>query len=114
MQHICAGCKSPDAGRHGWDQKSVSGAADASWTMVQNMGVDHGRADVRVAREFLDSHDARSPGMPARCAPTAPASGKYRLDRLEGPSVVGLVHLVLHVLRVRDPVIGADDEDRPP
>ena len=82
--------------------------------MVQNMGVDHGRADVRVAREFLDSHDARSPGMPARCAPSFRASGQERLDRSQRPGVVGLLSLVLHVLRVRDPVIGADDKNRPP
>ena len=35
----------------------VDGAADGEGPLVQNMGVDHGRADILVAQEFLDCAD---------------------------------------------------------
>jgi len=37
--------------------QKVGGNADAQWTTVDHMGVDHGRLQVSVAQEFLNRAD---------------------------------------------------------
>lgn len=37
--------------------KTISGRADGTRPFVENVGVDHGRFEVTVAKEFLDGSD---------------------------------------------------------
>ncbi len=47
-----------DAGRFPWSQvHPVRWAADTRGPAVQDVGVDHGRADVGVTEQFLDGSD---------------------------------------------------------
>ena len=41
----------------GWDEQAVCRAADPSTTAAQDVGVDHGGADVAVPEELLDRPD---------------------------------------------------------
>jgi len=49
------------AGAGAWGQASVGRTADCAQATVQDVGVDHGRAEVLVAQKLLDGPDACQP-----------------------------------------------------
>ena len=63
--------------------QATRGAVDTTSTPVQNVGVDHGRADIVVAQELLDSSDLISYSDPSRDAfPLFRDSAQGRLNRI--------------------------------
>jgi hypothetical protein len=68
--------------------KSINGAANASRSTVEDMGIDHRRFDIIMAQEFLDRSDivtafeqVSGKGMPERMASSSLRQSRLR-DRI--------------------------------